>query len=136
MPDDDLAGAILHELGEGDRRLCTRCLMGPLGIDLWGLLKGVRALIGTGRILCTVGPCSRCARSELVIARRRPAFERPIRAIDNPLDADGDPICPVCFHAIPVGDSVLRADNLVVHFECDDRTLGWRPGHRPSSTSE
>ena len=47
--------------------------------------------------------------------------------VDNPATGDGDPVCPVCFRLIPLGESVLRRDNLLVHYECFDRTLPWRP---------
>jgi len=47
--------------------------------------------------------------------------------MENPLDDRGQPICPVCFRAIPSGDSVIRTDDLRVHVDCADKVMSWRP---------
>jgi hypothetical protein len=46
----------------------------------------------------------------------------------QPADANGRPICPVCFQPIPLGEGVIRGtDELSVHQECHDRVMSWRP---------
>ena len=50
----------------------------------------------------------------------------------QPSDANGRPICPVCFQPIPLGAGVIRGtDELSVHQECHDRVMSWRPPRWP-----
>jgi hypothetical protein len=44
----------------------------------------------------------------------------------NPIDG-GKPVCPVCLKVIEPGPSVLRSDNLLVHFDCFDGVMRWQP---------
>jgi len=73
----DIAASVLARLSApAGTMVCPDCLMPSLEIELWDLLKAVRALITSGRILCSYDRCSICGKQDLVAKLRRRPFSR------------------------------------------------------------
>jgi hypothetical protein len=51
--------------------VCALCLAAALGIDRWDVLKGIRELVLTGQILCSIEIWSVCTTRQPVVRRRR-----------------------------------------------------------------